>query len=261
MGMSGKPNIAATGLRLVDLGDFQARSFLDRLKLAATRAGGPDALAKLSKVPRRTLGNYLAGRNEPKRPQLIGIAQASKLSLQWLAVGTGPMELVDRGQTTDDSGGMQQLAPDFSDFRTDLAPRFTQLPRYEVEASAGAGAAVQHAEQIVDFLAFDTDWLKRIMRVDPKRVVLISALGDSMTPTIRDGDLLLIDLSIDRVRDNAIYALRIGDALVVKRVQRRLDGGMRIISDNAVYPADEVSSRDVAELQIVGRVVWHGGAL
>jgi phage repressor protein C with HTH and peptisase S24 domain len=259
-GLGGKPKMAYAGLRLVYLSQPSAQSFLDRLKTAAMRAGGPDALAKLSKVPRRTLGNYLAGRNEPKRPQLVDLARASNVSVQWLALGTGPMELVDRGQTTDDSGGMRELAPDFSDFRADLAPRFTQLPRYDVEASAGAGAAV-HSEQIVDFLAFDTDWLKRVMRVDPKRLALITALGDSMTPTIRDGDLLLLDLSVDRVRDNAIYALRIGDALVVKRVQRRLDGGMRIISDNQVYPPDEVSSRDATELQIVGRVVWHGGML
>lgn len=231
-----------------------------RIRLAAQQVGGGDELARKSAIPRRTLEDYLTGQSEPKISRLVAISKASALSLEWLATGQGPRDLVDRRQTPDDSGGMTQLAPDFSDFRDDTAPHFTKLPRYDVEAAAGAGAAV-HSEQIVDFLAFDTDWLQRVMRVDPKRLVLITALGDSMTPTIRDGDLLLLDMSIDRVRDNAIYALRIGDALVVKRVQRRLDGGMRIISDNAVYPADDVAARDATDLQIVGRVVWHGGKL
>jgi phage repressor protein C with HTH and peptisase S24 domain len=238
----------------------EAENLPSRLRLAAKQVGGGEELARKSAIPRRTLEDYLTGQSEPKISRLVAISKAANVMLEWLATGEGPRDLVDRRQTTDDSGGMRELAPDFSDFRADLAPRFTQLPRYDVEASAGAGAAV-HSEQIVDFLAFDTDWLKRVMRVDPKRLALITALGDSMTPTIRDGDLLLLDLSVDRVRDNAIYALRIGDALVVKRVQRRLDGGMRIISDNQVYPPDEVSSRDATELQIVGRVVWHGGML
>ena len=44
-----------------------ARNFLDRLKIAAARAGGIDELAKAAGIARRTFGNYLSGRNEPKR--------------------------------------------------------------------------------------------------------------------------------------------------------------------------------------------------
>ncbi len=49
---------------------------------------------------------------------------------------------------------------------------------------------------------------------------MITATGDSMEETIRDGDVLLVDTSIDRVKDNAIYIVAYGDALLVKRLHR-----------------------------------------
>jgi phage repressor protein C with HTH and peptisase S24 domain len=141
-----------------------------------------------------------------------------------------------------------------------LPPNLTFLPRYDVQASAGAGSVVQ-SEQIIDFVAFDTGWLRQTLGIDPKRAAVITAMGDSMYPTIADGDVLVLDLSIDRVHDNAIYALRFGDSLSVKRVQLRPTGGLRIISDNAKYPPDELGPDAVRDLHVIGRIVWHGGVM
>jgi phage repressor protein C with HTH and peptisase S24 domain len=142
----------------------------------------------------------------------------------------------------------------------DLPARFTLLPKYDVRASAGTGAVV-HSEKLVDFVAFDTNWLRQTIGVDPKHAAVITAIGDSMYPTIADGDVLVVDLSVDRVLDNAIYALRFGDALSVKRVQLRSTGGLRIISDNTIYPPEDLGQDMVAELHVVGRIVWHGGVM
>ncbi|HEY1505743.1 MAG TPA: helix-turn-helix transcriptional regulator [Stellaceae bacterium] len=141
-----------------------------------------------------------------------------------------------------------------------LPPHLTLLPRYDVQAGAGAGVVV-HAEPIVDFIAFDTSWLRQTLNVDPKRAAVITAIGDSMYPTIASGDLLIVDLSVDRVLDNAIYALRFGDALSVKRVQLRPSGGLRIISDNTKYAPDELGPDAVADLHVIGRIIWHGGVM
>ena len=62
-------------------------AILDRLKQAAQLAGGPDALARKTGIPRRTLGNYLSGKNPPKLPALVAIARTVGVSLEWLATG------------------------------------------------------------------------------------------------------------------------------------------------------------------------------
>jgi phage repressor protein C with HTH and peptisase S24 domain len=89
----------------------------------------------------------------------------------------------------------------------------------------------------------------------------LTARGDSMEETIRDGDVLLVDTSIDRVRDNSIYVVVYGDMVLVKRIHGRINGSLQLISDNARYPAEEVSKSEVDLLHIAGRVMWFGRSI
>lgn len=90
---------------------------------------------------------------------------------------------------------------------------------------------------------------------------MITATGDSMETTIRDGDVLLVDTSIDRVKDNAIYVVVYGDVILVKRVHRRINGALQLISDNERYPSEEVPAGEVQLLSIAGRVMWFGRSI
>lgn len=131
------------------------------------------------------------------------------------------------------------------------------VPRYNVEASAGHGT-LNGNEHVVDYMAFREDFVRRVLRAEPAHLALISAVGDSMEPAIRAGDLLLIDRGVDRIMDDAIYVLGIGDELVVKRVQRFFDGGLTIKSDNATYREQTIASDDAPQLRVAGRVRWIG---
>src|SRR3546814_4813585 len=67
---------------------------------------------------------------------------------------------------------------------------------------------------------------------------IIHVHGESMEPTLRDGDEVLVDSSDQgsRLRDG-IYVLRAVDALVVKRVTIQPGGRLiTISSDNTAYP-------------------------
>lgn len=139
--------------------------------------------------------------------------------------------------------------------------KFSLIPRYEVQASAGTGLAVL-TEDVIDALAFRTDWLRRL-GVDPGQAGLIQAFGDSMAPTIIDGALMLVDLRQDQpIRHGCIYVIfRDGD-LIVKRIDRSTDDGtVELISDNKRYRKQTVSVGQLAEMRIPGRVVWVGTAL
>ena len=70
----------------------------------------------------------------------------------------------------------------------------------------------------MDHLAFKTDWIIKDIGADPNRLILINAVGDSMEPTVKEGDLLLIDHRQNQVVEDAIYVLRLNDRLIAKRL-------------------------------------------
>jgi phage repressor protein C with HTH and peptisase S24 domain len=143
-------------------------------------------------------------------------------------------------------------------FQTPLAnsPEFAMIPRLDVQASAGGGRLAL-SEDPLEYLAFQADWL-RSRGINPASARILTARGDSMEETIRDGDVLLIDTSIDRIRDNAIYIVVYGEMVLVKRVHGRLNGSLQLISDNPRYPPEEVTPGEVDQLNIAGRVMWFG---
>lgn len=134
---------------------------------------------------------------------------------------------------------------------------FVHVPRYDVSASAGAGAVVND-ESIVDHLAFKREWIVRTLGLDPKRLALLDVVGDSMTPTINDGDLILLDTREGQALAEGIYVINFSNSLLVKRLRMRLSGVVDVVSDNERYGVETISGEQLNTLQIVGRVVWQG---
>lgn len=134
------------------------------------------------------------------------------------------------------------------------------VPRLDVHASAGPGA-IESEERRLGRIGFDTAWLRRLgLDGAPGRLSVIRVDGDSMVPTLADGDEILVDRedSAGRLRDG-VYVLRIEDALVVKRLSVGPGGRLSVRSDNDAYPGwPEVEPGSV---DIVGRVAWVGRRL
>jgi hypothetical protein len=131
------------------------------------------------------------------------------------------------------------------------------VPRLDVGAAAGAGA-FDGDERGEAHIAFDPAWLRRLARGAPEQLSIIRVTGDSMAPTLADGDDILVDRGDggERVRDG-VYVLRIDDALVVKRLAvNPAARALTISSDNPTYP--DWPDCDPAAVEIVGRVVWAG---
>lgn len=131
------------------------------------------------------------------------------------------------------------------------------VPRLAVGASAGPGALV--GEEAADgHFGFDERWLRRLASGRPEDLSLIQVDGDSMMPTLSNGDDILVDRGDagDRLRDG-IYVLRRDDSLIVKRIA--VDpGGRRVTikSDNPDYPS--FGDVKLSAITIIGRVVWAG---
>ncbi|WP_374831111.1 S24 family peptidase [Paenochrobactrum pullorum] len=100
----------------------------------------------------------------------------------------------------------------------------------------------------MDLLSFKESWLRGI-NINPRYARVLIAKGDSMEPTIRDGDVLLVDTSITSVYDSAIYIVVYNGHTLVKRVNMLRNGSLMIISDNNHHPPEDVPLAEVPNLR------------
>lgn len=174
------------------------------------------------------------GTVEIKLSSLNLISETFNVNPDWLLNGTGEMFL--------DNTSRQQEVSDI-----------ISIPYYpEVSAAAGSGALV-YDENTVKHLQISS----AIINISTgDNVCLINATGNSMQPVIDDKDLLLVDLSQKLITDEGIYVIRLDTTLVVKRVQKILNG-IILISDNPQYPPREISANNFNEndAAVIGKVI------
>lgn len=210
-------------------------AFIDRLKqLVDEKAGGNKAeFARLCRIEDASVRQYFSG-SKPSLDNLIAIAQACNVSLDWLALGRK-----SENSTVSESS-------------------IVTVKRMSFDASAGNGGPLAAEEED------DTGQLPREifarLQLRPDRARLLTAVGDSMRPTIEDGEPLLVDTGDQSVVDGRIYVFTIGDQVLVKRLRRR---GSRLLmrSDNRDLYPDEEEVPTVEPVRIIGRVRWVGRSL
>lgn len=217
----------------------------------AKKVGGLRGCAKIVDMTEEQVGRWRAGKARMPLYAAIQLSQAAGVSIDWLATGEGAEENAFPPR----KGAAEHQAVYAHD--GDLSGDFVLVPRYDVEASAGSGALNDH-EQAIDHMAFREDWVRRTLHVNPAELALITAVGDSMEPTIRAGDLMLIDTGVNAIQDDAIYVLVKRGELIVKRVQQFFTGAVAIKSDNAAYVEETIGPDEIDAIQIAGRVRWVG---
>lgn len=136
------------------------------------------------------------------------------------------------------------------------ASDYVLIAAYDVAASAGEGIIID-AEYETGRLAFRADWLRTVSQSAPQDLAVITVRGDSMHPTLADGDTILVDLAQRAPASDGIYVVRFGDYVLVKRLLidpvRRL---VTIACDNPNYPP--LSPVRPEEVDVAGRVIWLG---
>jgi phage repressor protein C with HTH and peptisase S24 domain len=192
---------------------------------------------------------WLKGEAEPSRERLVALATAAKVGIGWLASGEGSEP---EFETMASSRQRQEIE------RGDFG-HFIRLPRRATAASAGAGTPAVPEWAEGEYIALRQDWVRNAIGVEPTDIGLEVALGDSMTPTIHDGNMLLLDTSERGFTQFGIYVLEVSGERLVKRVQRKLDGSVVLISDNRSYEHEYLSPEQAQDMRVIGRVVWVGG--
>ena len=172
----------------------------------------------------------------PRRNRLIALCKVLDVDSAWVLFGTN----AEQGLPHE---------PDENDYAF--------IPQYTAHGECGSGKENEHVE-INGSMSFKKSWLAS-MGLKPENLTVIYADGDSMSPTISDNAVVLIDHSqAQNPIEGKVYAIRRdGYALIIKRLFRNHDGWI-YKSDNpnkATYPDLEPLDND----DIIGRVVWQGG--
>lgn len=123
----------------------------------------------------------------------------------------------------------------------------------QIDLRYGMGAAFADGHIEVERRPFSREWLRSITTASPRHLFWAIGEGDSMEPTIRSGEVILIERTEDkRGLNDRIWALRNGDITMVKRVRFQREGKVELLSDNPAVPPE---AHPFDHIELVGRVI------
>ena len=186
---------------------------------------------------------YMKGQKVPGLMHARAIALAGNVSLDWLATGQSPAQCEEPPALPMDG--------------------YVAIALYnDVRAAAGHGAVVE-GEKPDDALIFKEEWVRQELGARPADLCLIRVSGDSMEPTLRAGDVILIDVRASSPDREGIYIIRMDGMLLVKRIQALPGGNLQVTSDNPAFTPWQIKRADIdgVSVAVVGRVVWSGRRL
>jgi SOS-response transcriptional repressor LexA len=166
-------------------------------------------------------------RNSVPFSNILDFCALKKISINWLLYGQDPSSLID---STDKYW-------------------IKYFPTINVSAGGGAFDSEQDFEKLdlPDFFVNIVGGKDNI-----KNIEAINVTGDSMEPTLNNGNIIFIDKTKQDIAKDGIYAFVNENGLFVKRIQRRVDGAIDIISDNKEYPIQIAKKQ---EIDVLGKVV------
>ncbi|MDT8338494.1 MAG: LexA family transcriptional regulator [Sulfurimonas sp.] len=173
-------------------------------------------------------------RNKIPFGELLDFCATKSISINWLLYGQSPESLVE------------------------ATNRFFMVKYFGgVNASAGGGADTEEEE--AQGIEIPPEFVVMLGgERELKHIEAINVSGDSMEPTFSYNDIVFINRSKTDLQRGGIFTIRTDGGLFIKRIQKRIDGKIDIISDNQVYSTQTL---DPSEIEVIGRVVSRFGSV
>lgn len=131
-------------------------------------------------------------------------------------------------------------------------PDTVEISMLDVFACCGAGTD-NPEENVVGVWQMPLTDFKSITAAGPEHIKIVRAVGDSMQPTINDGDFVFVDTSSQSMTSDGIYVISSAAGLAVKRLQNNFTGEIIVRSDNKAY---DPLTFNLSDLHLLGRVVY-----
>ena len=216
----------------------------DRLRARIRQLGMKVAdVAELAGVNRSFLYDILRERSgKPNIERVKQIAEVLKVDWEWLlhgigeVQGTSPFEIMEEDE-------------------------FIAIAYAHARPSMGGGSLLEEDGRPGRNYHFRRSWIRNRLKAAPSMLRVLQVEGDSMLPTLEDGDTVLVDLNQRSPVPPGIFVLHDGMGLVAKRLEHIPMSDpprVRIISDNPRYTPYECTAEEV---NIVGRIRWFAREL
>lgn len=200
-------------------------------------------VAALAEVNRSFIYDIIRARSgRPSLERLERVATVLKVDSDWLLHGVGHIE---------------GRAP-FADRPDD---EFIAIAHAAARPSMGGGAIVEDESRPGRDYHFRRSWIRDKLRAAPSMLRVLQVEGDSMLPTLEDGDTVLVDMNQRTPTPPGVFVLHDGMGLVAKRLEHIPMSDpprLRIISDNPHYTPYECMAEEV---NVVGRIRWFAREL
>lgn len=173
-------------------------------------------------------------RNKIPFSELLDFCATKSISINWLLYGQSPESLIE------------------------ATNKFFMIKYFgNVNASAGGGANTDLEDSRCIEIGHDFAQILGGER-ELKYIEAINVSGDSMEPTFSYNDIVFINRNKTDLQRGGIFTIRTEAGLFIKRVQKRIDGKIDIISDNQVYSTQTLHP---SEMEVIGRVVCRFGSV
>ncbi len=217
------------------------------------------AMSRATGLDRSTIRNII--NRDRIGPKAAGaIAKVFDISATWVESGFGPMRpdgtpapesaIWDSSPSapTEQAPGSQFAAP--ASTQQDIG-EFVLIRKTKAKLS-DEGGLMPDDSWIGEPYAFRRSWLKRVA-TSLNNVVLVEIEGDSMSPTLQNRNMALIDLGRRDFKPGKLFAIRLGDIIQIKRLDIGPEGVVLIYSDSPLYKPLECHFEN---LHIIGQLIW-----
>lgn len=187
--------------------------------------------AKAIGISREAISQWENGGTKSIKSSLLhNVASVYGVSASWLATGKGEMLNV------------REESPDY------ISSKQVSISLYENKKILNR----KNEFEITQFVASQS-WVSQNLKHSTaiEDIRIITAQGNSMSPTIEHGSLVFIDTSVNTFTGDHLYVLKVETTdLVIKRVQILSNGNYLLINDNQSNQSEKVES-----INIIGRVI------
>lgn len=222
----------------------------DNFRAAMAAAGAtPSGIAAEFGVSPQVVNNWLKrGVPASRAIDVAGYLNTDPQSISSVTFDAGRAKMRDLIRETEAVYGSSKV--------TDLG--VVMIPEIDISVSLGSGNHGATSSKIVEHWPVEAKLLYRL-GVDPGQAVIVRCAGESMSGSIEDGDLVVVDKGASSPPWNGVYAIQSDSGIRIKRLNLRLDGTVEVISDNPNkdrYPT-EVYDNEFAEstIAVLGQVV------
>lgn len=189
--------------------------FSERLKSIVPAGSGRD-FAKRAGIGYSTMHNYLQAVSSPTLENLVLLAKAGNVSVEWLATGE------------EFRGAALAIAQEAENGRV------LNIPFIDKE----------------EFLFLDSEAFPTLQE-KADRLAALQVDSDVMEPTFGVGSVLVIDQGQKELRDSKVVVMRKAGSYLYKRVQI-VSEGYSLTSDNKKYNEVTVTDESLCSFEVVG---------